>query len=90
MHIDIFLSVISGLSITIITFLGWLTRLTVINGTKIDHLADKMDAHIKHLDEKINRQDNEARERIARLEKYFDVIMQTQIKKNGEQLKMET
>lgn len=69
-------------------------------GSKIDHLEEKIDQKIdimiKHLDEKMDRmdqkmdrQDNEAKERITRLEKYFDVIMQTQIKKNSEQLKME-
>lgn len=53
------------------------------------HLEDKIDSAIKHMDEKMNIQDKESKERISRLEKYFDIIMQTQIKKNSDQLSME-
>lgn len=53
------------------------------------HLEDKIDSAITHIDEKMNIQDKESKERISRLEKYFDIIMSTQIKKNSDQHKME-
>jgi exonuclease VII large subunit len=60
------------------------------------HLEDKIDSAIKYMDEKMslrdekmNIQDKESKERISRLEKYFDIIMQTQIKKNKDRFSME-
>lgn len=91
MTIELLPALISGLSVVVITFLGWLARLCIVNqgeiknlGSKIDHMDEKMDLVIDSNTKLMKSHDD----RITRLEKYFDVIMQTQIKKN-DQLKME-
>lgn len=58
-------------------------------GTKIDHLEEKLDQKIDMMIASNITLVKSHDERITRLEKYFDVIMQTQIKKSSEQLKME-
>ena len=97
MHIDLVSVFTSGLSVATLTFFAWLTRLGIVNqgqirnlGDKIDHLEEKLEQKIDMMIESNTTLMKSHDDRIARLEKYFDVIMQTQIKKNEEQLKMET
>lgn len=101
---DIPLTLFSGGAIAattiLVTFFTWLANRTMAHQSQIKnleekmdrgfkHLEDKIDSAITHIDEKMNIQDKESKERISRLEKYFDIIMSTQIKKNSDQHKME-
>lgn len=60
------------------------------------HLEEKIDLTSKNLENKIdlvidsnNKLMKSHDDRISRLEKYFDIIMSGQIRKNSDQLKME-
>ena len=96
---DIPLTLFSGGAIAattiLVTFFTWLANRTMAHQSQIKnleekmdrgfrHLEDKIDSAIKHMDEKVD----DSKERISRLEKYFDIIMQTQIKKNKDQFSM--
>ena len=97
---DIPLTLFSGGAIAattiLVTFFTWLANRTMAHQSQIKNLEDKMDHGFKHLEDKIDsaikhmdEKVDDSKERISRLEKYFDIIMQTQIKKNSDQFKME-
>lgn len=90
---DIPLTLFSGGAIAattiLVTFFTWLANRTMAHQSQIKHLDEKIDRSFKHLEDKIDNLMGSHNERISRLEKYFDIIMQTQIKKNKDQFSME-
>lgn len=86
---DVAINLFSGGAITVVSGIVWIVYWTIAHQRQLKHLEDKIDYAMKHMDEKMNIQDKESKERISRLEKYFDIIMQTQIKKNSDKFSME-
>lgn len=104
MNQTVLLSLFSGGGAFVFTGLWWIiSRIMSYQGQfkhideRFKHLEEKIDSAVRHIDDKIDiilqsnaNLMNAHSERIARLEKYFDAIMQNQIDKNSDKFEMST